>query len=139
MAKCQSCGNELKKGAKFCASCGAPIGEVEQPVVETVVQNDLPVQVAPVVNPGTELPSDNMGLAGFICGILGITLCCGITSIPALICSVLSMKNVKAGKVKSQTSWMGIAGLVLGILGIVYLVVMIVYFIFFFLVTLASY
>lgn len=139
MTKCQNCGNDLKKGAKFCASCGAPAVEEVAPVVETVVQNDVPFQVAPVVNPGIELPSDNMGIAGFICGILGITLCCGITSIPGLICSIMSMKNVKAGKVKSQTSWMGIVGLVLSILGTVYLVAMILYFVFVFLVAVASY
>ena len=140
MAKCQSCGNELKKGAKFCASCGSPVGDVEQPVVENVVSNDVPVQmVSPVVTPGVELPTDSMGIAGFVCGILGITLCCGVTSIPGLICSILSMKNVKAGKVKSQTSWMGIVGLVLSILGTLYLVFMILYFVFVFLLAVSSY
>ena len=49
------------------------------------------------------------------------------------------MKNVKAGKVKSQTSWMGIVGLVLSILGTLYLVFMILYFVFVFLLAVSSY
>lgn len=122
MASCQSCGNELKPGAKFCASCGAPVPEVQATPVQ-MEQTVYPSGNGPV----TGLPSDNMGLIGFICGILAITLCCGITSIPALICSIMSIKNVKAGKVKADSSWMGIVGLVLGILGALYLIGIILY------------
>ena len=133
MANCQSCGNELKKGGKFCASCGAPVPE------EVPVQPINPVGTSQVVTPVYgELPSDNNGLISFICGILGITLCCGVTSIPALICGIISMKNVKAGKVKADTSWMGIVGLVLGILGTLYLLFVILYFVIVFFAAAAS-
>ena len=128
MASCQNCGNELKPGGKFCASCGAPAEEVPVTPVQNVQE---PVYSSNVV-PTNELPADNMGLAGFICGILGVTACCGITSIPALICSIMSIKNVKAGKVKTDSSWMGIVGLVLGILGSISLVICAVYIFFMF-------
>lgn len=131
MANCQSCGNELKKGGKFCAACGAPAPEETEVVVQTVQVGAAPITT---MNTTENLPADNMGLIAFICGILGITLCCGITSIPALICAIVSMKNVKAGKVKNDTSWMGIVGLVLGILGTLLLIAYILYFVFVFLV-----
>ena len=128
MASCQNCGNELKPGGKFCASCGAPASDVQETPVQTVQESIYPANGGPT----NGLPADNMGLAGFICGILGVTACCGITSIPALICSIMSIKNVKAGKVKADSSWMGIVGLVLGILGSISLVICVIYFIFVF-------
>ena len=80
-----------------------------------------PMQGQPVVPgqamPDTTLPADNLGLAGFICGIIGF-LCCSFCTIPGLICSIMSMNNVKSGKVNPKNKWMGIVGLVLSILGV---------------------
>ena len=130
MANWKSCGNELN-GAKFCASCGTPVEEVvqsgvapQQPVQGQPVQQPMaqqPMQGQPVAPgqamPGATLPADNLGLAGFICGIIGF-LCCSFCTIPGLICSIMSMNNVKSGKVDPKNKWMGIVGLVLSILGI---------------------
>ena len=120
MAFCRSCGNDVT-GVKFCGKCGTPVEEqISSPIV--------PGQ--PVVNNGSNLPKDNAGLWGFILGLLGVTACCGITSIPALICSIVSMNNVKKGLVDSSNQWMGVAGLVLGILGTLLIVFYVIYFVF---------
>ncbi len=138
MANCKNCGNELN-GAKFCASCGTAVEEVApvqpmpaQPVpgqpmpAQQMPGQPMPAQPMPgQPMPGNTLPKDNMGLAGFICGLVGF-LCCTYVAIPGLICSILSMKNVKAGKVDPKNKWMGIVGLVLSILGLVIMVINII-------------
>lgn len=119
MAYCKNCGNDVT-GVKFCGRCGT--------IVE--VQNVQSVNtVQPVEN---NLPIDGMGIAGFICGLLGIIACCGITSIPGLICSLISMNKIKKGLADPSYKWMGIVGLVLSIIGIVLLLVVLVYYIFIF-------
>lgn len=125
MAFCKSCGNEVN-GVKFCGKCGTPV-EVNN-AAAAPVQPAQPVQ--PIYNnqPVNNLPKDGWGLAGFICGIVGITACCGITSLPGLICSIISMNKIKKNEVDPSTKWMGTAGLVLSIIGLVLLVLVILYY-----------
>ena len=119
MALCKSCGNEVN-GGKFCGKCGASLEEVtmDAPVAPVPAMSDVPGQVTPA----TTLPSDGMGIAGFVCGLIGF-LCCTYIAIPGLICSIISMQNVKQGKVDPKNKWMGIVGLVFSILGIVMLII----------------
>ncbi len=127
MAFCKSCGNEVD-GVKFCGKCGTP--------VENKIENVAPVQpvqsvqtVQPMYNQSVNaLPKDGYGIAGFICGIVGITACCGITSIPGLICSIISMNKVKKGEVDPSTKWMGTVGLVLSIVGLLLILFVIAYY-----------
>ncbi len=123
MAFCRSCGNEIN-GVKFCGKCGTP--------VEDTIANVAPVQtIQPMYNQQVNtLPKDGFGIAAFICGVVGITACCGITSIPGIICSIISMNKVKRGEVDPSTKWMGTAGLILSILGLVLVLLVIIYYIF---------
>lgn len=126
MKNCKNCGNELLGDENVCPQCGTPVeGANVQQVVDSGVQQVVDMgaqQVQPQVDQtSTGLPKDNLGLAGFICGIIGF-LCCTYVAIPGLICSILSMNNVKAGKVDSKNKWMGIVGLVLSALGLVVMI-----------------
>lgn len=117
MAYCKNCGNDVT-GVKFCGRCGSSVEVQSVQPVNTVQQT------------GSNLPTDGMGIAGFICGLLGVLACCGITSIPGLICSLISMSKVKKGLVDPSNKWMGITGLVLSIIGIVLLLIVLAYYIF---------
>ena len=134
MAFCKYCGNETTN-AKYCGSCGAPVTETpvqqqpvmppQQPVMQQQPQINpnqpypYPPQQPPYPYPPQQgLPKDDMGLLGLIFGIIGF-LCCTFLTIPGLICSIISMNNVKAHKVSDQNKWMGIVGLILSILKIV--------------------
>lgn len=127
MGYCKHCGNDVT-GVKFCAKCGSAVEETIVQPVQTM-QAGQQVQEVPVGNVG-KLPSDGMGIAGFICGLLGLVACCGITSIPGLICSLISMNKVKKGLVDPSTKWMGVTGMILSIIGIVLLLVVVIYYIF---------
>ena len=116
MYVCKNCGQTYSEPVKFCGKCG------------TVVEQAVPVQ--PVMNNGmavnpNDLPKDGMGIAGFVCGLLAVTACCGVTSIPGLICSISSMNKVKKGLVDPSTKWMGTVGLVLSIIGLVLLLLVV--------------
>lgn len=128
MAFCKSCGSEVNEG-KFCVKCGTPVEEVAVMSQDQLVQGQTVVSDQAVVQgqaaPATKLPSDGMGIAGFVCGLIGF-LCCTYVAIPGLILSILSMQNVKRGKVNPSTKWMGIVGLIFSILGIVFLIINIV-------------
>lgn len=128
MTNCKNCGNQLVGNENVCPQCGTPVERAAaQPVVDAGVQPQVDAGVQPqvaqpqVAQTATGLPKDNLGLAGFICGIVGF-LCCTYVAIPGLICSIMSMNNVKAGKVDPKNKWMGIVGLVLSILGIVIMI-----------------
>lgn len=119
MANCKNCGKELLNGANVCPQCGTPVeGVVAQQPADAGVQQSVQPQT---VQTQAVLPKNNLGLAGFICGIVGF-LCCTYVAIPGLICSIMSMNNVKAGKVDSKNKWMGIVGLVLSVIGIVIMI-----------------
>ena len=124
MAFCRSCGNEIN-GVKFCGKCGAPVEENAN--ASAPVQ---PVQQMYTGQPVNTLPKDGWGIAGFICGIVGVTACCGITSIPGLICSIISMNKVKKNEVDPSTKWMGTVGLVLNIIGLIAILLIIIWYVF---------
>lgn len=127
MANCKNCGNQLLGDENVCPQCGTPVeGAVAEQTVDASVQPQVDAGAQPqVAQTASGLPKDNLGLAGFICGIIGF-VCCTYVAIPGLICSILSMNNVKAGKVDPKNKWMGIVGLVLSILGIIVMILNIV-------------
>ena len=137
---CPKCGAEVVEGTKFCPKCGAdlqgiqpqqPMNDMQQqPGVQPMQQPVMPENGLPSagVMPGaaqTNLPSNSMGIASFICGLLGF-LCCTYLGIPGVICGVLGLQNAKAGKVSSKDLWMCYAGIVLGAIGILMLILNII-------------
>lgn len=122
---CPKCGFDVADGSKFCPKCGAdlqgvpggqPAGPVEQP--------QGPVQMNPNVVPN-QLPQNSMGIAAFVCGLLG-ALCCTFLGIPGVICGIIGLNNAKQGKVSNKDLWMCYAGIVLGAIGILMLVLNII-------------
>lgn len=107
---CSNCGKKIE-GTNFCSNCGHSNASVVQNTNQT--------------SNNSSLPKDNLGLAGFICGIVGF-LCCTYVSIPGLICSIMSLNNIKKGKVEPKNKWMGITGIVLSCLGLVITIINIV-------------
>ena len=87
MAFCKSCGNEVNEG-KFCGKCGASVEDVN--LMNPVQPGQVPIGVPGQVAPASTLPSDGMGVTGFVCGLVGF-LCCTYVAIPGLICSIISM------------------------------------------------
>ncbi|HEY1123788.1 MAG TPA: DUF4190 domain-containing protein [Haloferula sp.] len=60
--------------------------------------------------------TSGLGIAGMVLGLLG--LCVGITSLPAVICSHLSLSAIRRSGGQLTGKGMAIAGLVLGYLGL---------------------
>lgn len=112
---CSNCGKKIE-GTNFCSNCG----QASVNTAQSIMQEQKTNQVS-----NSSLPKDNLGLAGFICGIVGF-LCCTYVSIPGLICSIMSLNNRKKGKVDPKNKWMGIAGIILSCLGIVITIINIV-------------
>jgi len=120
MANCKNCGKELLGGENVCPQCGTPVEgtfAAQQPGVAPQTVN--------VNGTVSGLPKDNLGLAGFICGIIG-ALCCTYVAIPGLICSILSLVNIKNGKVDGSKKWMGIVGIICSAIGLLMMVINII-------------
>lgn len=132
---CRNCGTDLG-GAAFCPKCGTP-AEVaapapEMPAPAPAVAPVAPAPVAPApVAPMQAAPvapagkTDGFAIAGFVCGIIG-ALCCTYIAIPGLICSILSLVNIKKGKVNGKLKWMAITGIVLSAIGLALMVINII-------------
>jgi hypothetical protein len=70
----------------------------------------------PIV-PLTRMPkTSGLGVAGLVLGLLGF--CAGITSLPAVICSHLSLRAIRRSGGELSGRGMAITGLVLGYLGL---------------------
>lgn len=112
---CSNCGKNME-GTNFCSNCG----QTSVSAAQSVIQGQNTNQVS-----NNSLPKDNLGLAGFICGIIGF-LCCTYVAIPGLICSIMSIINVRDGKVDAKNKWMGIVGVILSGLGLLFLIINII-------------
>lgn len=73
-------------------------------------------------------PSSGLGIAGFIVGLLGLTLCGTIVSPIGLVLSILGMRETSAGASSPKGGrGLTIAGLVLSIIGSIGLLFLIAY------------
>lgn len=57
MAFCQNCGSELADGAKFCASCGTPVGQIKKTESESKRKQEYVGSVRKCPNCGAQIPS----------------------------------------------------------------------------------
>ena len=71
-------------------------------------------------------PRNGAGVAALVLGILGITFCM-LTSMPAIICGAIGVKNAKEGLADNRGVAMG--GLVLGIIGTSLLVLLVLFYV----------
>ena len=62
---CSNCGKNME-GTNFCSNCGQTSVSAAQSVIQEQNANQAN---------NSSLPKDNLGLVGFICGIVGF-LCC---------------------------------------------------------------
>ena len=120
MLFCTNCGAQNGDNDAFCTNCGAqlnaPAEVVEQPVVEVVAAE--------------EKKGNGMGIASLICGILGVTCCCGsfLAPILSIVFACISKKNTGKNGLATAGLILGIIGLVLGVVGIIgYIIYMIAY------------
>ena len=108
MRYCEHCGGKLESNATFCPNCGAKISKKEKEVASGTVINENNTASNPV--------KDNTTTA-LVCSTIGF-LCCTYVSIPGLILSIISLKDIKDGKISSEKKWMAIMGIILSVLGI---------------------
>ena len=110
MKYCSHCGSELKEKNKFCPNCGASINEKDENkenVTATVVNSNNTVK-------------DKTTIA-FVCSVFG-ALCCTYMAIPGLILSIMSLQDMKNGKIDSKNKWMAILGVILSAIGIIQMI-----------------
>lgn len=110
---CPICGAENEDGVMLCAQCGADMSGAPQQVAEST---PAPVQ---------EEKGKGMGIASLVCGILGLTICCGslIPNILAIIFAVVSKKKGNKGALPTVGLILGIIGAVFGVIYLIYLFV----------------
>lgn len=76
-------------------------------------------------------PSSGLGIAGFVLGLLSITLCSGITGPFGLVLSIMGMRETSPAAASPRSGrGLAIAGLVLSILGTLILLAFVAYVIF---------
>ena len=109
MKYCEHCGGKLDSGAEYCPNCGAKV-ENKEVVSGTVVNNS-----------SNQTPVKDNTTTAFVCSLIG-ALCCTYVAIPGLIISIMSLKDMKEGKISSEKKWMAIAGIVLSVIGLAQLV-----------------
>ncbi len=73
-------------------------------------------------------PASGTAIASLVLGILALTLCAGVTSIPGLICAAIAMRETREGR--RSGGGIAIAGLVLSIIGLLILVLTLAWFAF---------
>lgn len=110
MKFCEHCGGKLEGNQEYCPNCGA---KIEKKKSNEVVSGT-------VVNNNGTTTKDNTTTA-FVCSIIGF-LCCTYVAIPGLILSIMSLKDMKEGKISSEKKWMAIAGIVLSVLGLAFMI-----------------
>lgn len=67
-----------------------------------------------------------MAVASLVLGILSITMCSGLTSLPGLVCAIVGMRETGATGAKGGRG-LAIAGLVTSIIGLLILAGVVVY------------
>ncbi len=78
-------------------------------------------------------PSSGLGIAGFVLGLLSLTVCGGITGPFGLVLSILGMRETAPGSTPPKSGrGLAIAGLVLSILGTLMLLAFVAYVVFVF-------
>ncbi len=110
MKYCEHCGGKLTDNQEFCPNCGAKVEKNKSTEVAT----------GTVVNNNGATTKDNTTTA-FVCSIIGF-LCCTYVAIPGLILSIISLKDMKEGKISSEKKWMAITGIVLSVLGLAFMI-----------------
>lgn len=128
MAKfCPMCGTNVPDSAMNCSMCGALLNANQgfqqnmnfnqgQPMnnYNNQPMNNGMMYGQPMMN---ALPTDDLAMASFICGLVGFILCT-VVGIPGLICGFISLSNIKDGKVMPNRKGLSIAGIILSILGL---------------------
>ena len=117
MKFCEHCGAQVANNVEFCPNCGAKVENNKEVVNGTVVNNNENKKGEETSRTTTK---DNATTA-FVCSIIGF-LCCTYVAIPGLILSIMSLKDMKEGKISSEKKWMAITGIVLSGLGIVMMI-----------------
>ena len=108
MKYCEHCGGKLEGTIDYCPNCGAKVDKKENVSGEVLNNNGA----APVKDTTT---------TAFVCSIIGF-LCCTYVAIPGLILSIISLKDMKEGKISTEKKWMAITGIVLSVLGIAFMI-----------------
>ena len=106
MKYCEHCGSELKSGVEFCSNCGAKVGSKSEKLTGEVVNNTNTTKTG---------VKDNTTVLAFVCSLIGLLCCCSFVSLPGLILSIVSLVNMRDGKISNEKKGLAIAALVISI------------------------
>ena len=126
MKKCASCGGMLEDNYNVCPFCGANVGN--EPAAQNggydpqvnAPQNAAPQSYAAVPAPAVQKPTNSMGIAGMVIGILSYCFCWVpvLGLILGLIGVILSGVGMSR-KERCRLNGFAIAGLILSIIAMV--------------------
>ena len=114
MKYCENCGTKLKEDDKFCPNCGTKIN-----IEESVITRNDKIQTN-----SPQSKTDGLALAGFILSLTSI-LCCGLTSMPGLIFSIIGL--IRAKKENKEGKGLAIAGIVISSIMLLFLILIYIF------------
>lgn len=150
MPYCTHCGTEVSETARICPNCNRALPSTSEPPPSEPAppptgpprsqepqppgpppqapyeQTSQPPQPQQFVPPGSQQPASPKTHAGavwaLVLGILGIVLCPGILSIPAIVVGRISEKTIEESGGWYEGGGMAKAGWIMGIVGTVFAV-----------------
>ena len=111
MNYCEHCGGKLNGVVFYCPNCGAPIKE-------KINENSIKIESNIQSKYDQNKVKDNTTVIAFVCSLIGLLCCCGVAAIPGLILSIISLVNMKDGKISSEKKGLAIAALIISILAV---------------------
>lgn len=140
---CASCGNQIPDGSANCPFCGAQQAPAQPPYQQPVYQQPTyqqPTYQQPPAYPQAKIPGRGFGIAGMVCGIIGLILSffcmIGVGAIvntygrfvdtsglfgevfAYAILSILALVFGVAARNKGYRTGVAMAGIVLGVIGL---------------------
>lgn len=111
---CTNCGKLLGVEEKFCTNCGTQKGvqvtnQVNQPITQNVA----------AVNPQVKPETNGLAITGFVLSLVSL-LCCGTSSMLALVFSIIGL--VESKKKNGAGKGLAIAGIVISSIMLVLLI-----------------
>ena len=116
MAYCRKCGSTVNTDYTFCENCGCEIDK------EDLKEMDKKVVIEEVHQSTPELPTNTIGIVGFVLAMISIPMSClcllPIFSVPGLICSIMGL--VKSKTLEGSGKGLSIAGIAVAAVSILF-------------------